>query len=129
MQQHHGLFFCVFFYVSGVMANVVHGFQRLDIETRICRDFKTFAAAVPDPGLLVFLAHAAAAAGDVHDFRYAGIERQRRRQDDAKRLLAAIRENDSVGNTFAVEIDIALLEDGDIVELCSHVEFVLIFFS
>ena len=103
------------------MANVIDGFQRLDIETGICRDFKALTAGVLDPVLLVLLAHTADAAGDFHDFCNAGTEVQRRRQDDAQRLLAAVGENDGVGNTFAVEIDIPLLEDADIVELSRHV--------
>lgn len=65
----------------GIMTNVVQRLNRFNIKTGIRWNIKAIACHVPGPQRLIFLAHLAESAGDVHYFGHASVKCQRRRQD------------------------------------------------
>ena len=103
---------------SAEMADVVIGLAGdLDVERRVARHIVGLAGAVGLPRRLALQADTAAACHAFHDFRCAGVEGERGRQDDADRFLRAVGELDAVADALAVEVDAGLGGDGDAVDL------------
>src|SRR5512142_767259 len=88
-----------------------------DVEAGIARHLERLPGAVGFPLALARQLDAAGACHGFHDFRRAGVEGERGRQDHADRFLAAVGELHGVRNALAVEIDVGLLVDCDMVEL------------
>ena len=108
------------------MADVVIGLAAdLDVETGIARHRELLAGAAILP-VLALDAIAAGTGDGFHDFRHAGVEGQGRRQDHADALLRAIGENNAMTHAFSVEIDVGLLDHGDVLKLIfqvGHIRF------
>lgn len=102
------------------MANIIQRFNRFDLKTGIARHIETLSRAVGLPRVAACQFHAALAADDFHDFRCAGIEGKRGRQNDAEGFFAATSKQDSVRNAFAIKVDVGFFNDADVVELSGH---------
>lgn len=102
------------------MADVIKCLNSLDIEAGIPRHIEALAAFVGFPFGFAFEADAALTGVELHDFRCAGIEGQRRRENHADGFLRAVGEQDGMRDAFSIEVDVGFLDDGNVVELCGH---------
>lgn len=104
------------------MADVIQSFQCFDIEAGIGWYIESLATFISRPSFFTLDADAAFTSVQFHNFCRAGIEYQARRENHAYGFFAAVGKQDGMRNAFAIEIDIGLLDDANLVELCSHDE-------
>ena len=104
------------------MADVVISLGHADIEFGVAGHAELVAFGLRHPGIrpgqLVFTA----ATHAFHDLRSAGAKRQAGGQHDADRLLGAVGQGEAMADAFAVEIDVGLGGEGDVVELGGGIE-------
>src|SRR3569833_3380623 len=78
------------------MTDVIERFDGLDVETGIAWHLELLAAFVGRPLVFSLEPDAAFPGVELHDFRRAGIENQRRRKNHADGFLGAVGEQDGV---------------------------------
>ena len=96
---------------------LAESFFHLDVKPGSRRHFEHLVRLVVLPGGLAIQFHPARARDDLHSFGEIGAEVERARVNQAERLLAAVGEQQTVADDFAVEIDVGLRDSGDTLKL------------